>query len=290
MKTVPPQKNFAPLLIGVFAVLILITQTFFVVPETQQALVLQFGKPVRTYEEPGLKAKIPFIQQVKSFDSRVLDIDLSPQEVILADQKRIVVDSFARYRIVDMLKFQQALAGSEQQAQSRLDSLMTSTIRSTLGNVTMIDVLSEKRAGIMAKIRQTVNDNVQRLGVEIVDVRIGRADLPEQTSQSVFARMKSEREREAADFRAQGQELSQQIKAQADAERTVILANAEKEAQILRGAGDQQAIEIFADAYGKDPAFFEFYRTMEAYKKALPPENTNFVLTPSSGFLKYMQD
>lgn len=280
-------KSVTAVLIAAIVAVVLITQTFFIVPEAQQALVLQFGEPVAAHEEPGLKTKVPFIQQVKVFDSRVLDVDPASEEVILADQKRLVVDTFARYRIVDMLKFHQGL-GTEAQAISRLQALLNSSLRGTLGNVPLTDLLSEKRAGIMATIKHNVNASVSRLGIEIVDVRIVRADLPDQTSQSIYARMRSEREREAADFRAQGQELSQQIKSKADADRTIILANADKDAQTLRGQGDNEAIRIYAEAYGRDPRFFEFYRTMEAYRKSMGKDDTTYVLTPDSGFLRMM--
>ncbi len=268
---------------------VLAAETFFIVPQTQQALVLQFGEPKQQYEEPGLKTKVPFIQQVKVFDSRVLDVDPSPEEVILADQKRLVVDTFARYKITNMLKFYQTLGG-EAQAGTRLTNLINSSLRGSLGNVTLQDLLSEKRIAIMGNIKKQVNDEVQRFGLEIVDVRIGRADLPEQTSQSIYARMVSERVREAAEFRAQGQEFAQEIKSKADRERTIILAEAEKQAQKTRGHGDEQAIKIYADAFQRDPKFYEFYRTMEAYKQSLKGDDTTLVLSPKGDFLRYLND
>jgi membrane protease subunit HflC len=261
----------------------------FIVPETEQVMVLQFGRPVAKYTTPGLKFKLPFLQQVKVFEKRVLDLDPPPEEVILSDQKRIVVDTFARYKINDMLAFSTTL-GTEEQAASRLDNIVNSTLRSVMGGASLSSILSEKRSTLMAAIKAEVNDAVKGYGIEIVDVRIGRADLPEQTVQSVYARMKTEREREAAEFRAQGQELAQEIKSKADKERTVLLAEAERQAQTSRGEGDKQAIKIYADAFRKDPQFYAFYRTMEAYKTGLSgSENTTFVLKPEGEFFRFFQ-
>jgi membrane protease subunit HflC len=271
-----------------FAAYIVAGQSLFIVPETEQVMVLQFGKPVEKYTTPGLKIKMPFVQQVKVFDKRVLDVDPPPEEVILADQKRVVVDTFARYRINDMLEFSTSLQ-NEDLAASRLDNIINATLRSTMGGATMGDVLSEKRGVLMAAIKKQVNDAVSGYGIEIVDVRIGRADLPEQTSQSVYARMKTEREREAAEFRAQGQEMAQEIKSKADKTRTVLLAEAEKQAQISRGEGDRQAIKIYADAFGKDPAFYSFYRTMEAYREGLGGDNTTLILKPEGEFFRFFK-
>lgn len=281
--------NKAPafLLILLGLALIGISQSVFIVTERQQTMVIQFGEPVALYTEPGLKFKIPMIQQVMSFEKRALDVDAAPEQVILSDQKRIVVDTFARYRITDMLKFYQSLQSIEQ-ANNRLGSIINSTMRSTLGNASLTDILSEKRGSLMLAIRRQVNDNVRdNYGVEVIDVRISRADLPDETSQAIYARMRTEREREAAEFRAQGQETAQEIKSRADKERTVLLAEAEKEAQILRGQGDEQAIKIYADAFNKDPEFYAFYRTMEAYKASMSGENTTFILSPDSDFLRF---
>jgi membrane protease subunit HflC len=279
-----------PLLLIVFlGALLLLSQSLFIVEETEQVMVLQFGDPVKKYVEPGLKAKIPFIQHAKAFDKRVLDVDPTPEEVILADQKRLVVDTFARYRITDMLEFSKSLQ-TEEQASSRLNNIINSSLRSTMGSTTLNDILSEKRSAIMNTIRQQVNNSVNRLGIEIVDVRIGRADLPEQTSQSIFARMRTEREREAAEFRAQGQEQAQEIRSKAERERTVLLAEAEKRAQILRGQGDEAAIGIYAAAFQRDPEFYAFYRTMEAYREGLTGESTTLILSPEGDFFRFFRD
>lgn len=282
-------KKLAVLLLAFLAAYIVTDQTTFIVQQSTQAMVFQFGRPVATYETPGLKLKTPFIQQVKIFDKRVLDVDPPPEEVILADQKRLVVDTFARYRIVDMLKFSTTLQ-TEDQASLRLDNIINSTMRSTMGNAALSDVLSEKRGALMTAIRDEVNKAVTAFGIEIVDVRIGRADLPEQTSQSIYARMKAERQREAAEFRAQGQELAQEIKSKADKERTVLLATAEKQAQISRGEGDKEAIRIYADAFKRDPHFYAFYRSMEAYKTGLGGDNTTFILKLDNEFFRFFKE
>jgi modulator of FtsH protease HflC len=279
-----PAVFLAILLLALFG----LSQSVFIVPEHQQSIVIQFGEPVSLHTEPGLKFKIPVIQQVLSFEKRALDVDAVPEEVILADRKRIVVDTFARYRITDMLAFYKSLQTTDQ-ANSRISNIINSTMRSTLGNTSMADILSDKRSGLMHSIRSQVNTAVERLGIEIVDVRIGRADLPDQTSQAIYARMRTEREREAAEFRAQGQEIAQEVRSKADRERTVILADAEREAQILRGQGDEQAIKIYADAFKRDPEFYAFYRTMEAYRKSLPGENTTLILKPEGDFFRFFQ-
>lgn len=271
------------------AVFILASQSLFIVREMQQVMVLQFGDPVALYVEPGLRAKVPFIQHDKVFEKRVLDLDPDPENVILADQKRIVVDVFARYRIKDMLQFHRTL-GTEQQAGTRLNNIVNSTTRSVLGTATLADLLSEKRAGLMSSVKNQVNKSVAYMGIEMVDVRIGRADLPQQTSQAIFQRMRTEREREAAEFRAQGQEQAQAIRAAADRERTILLADAEKDAQILRGDGDKTAIETYATAYEKDPEFYNFYRSLEAYRKGLADGTATLILSPESEFFRYFEN
>jgi len=279
-------KRLAILGIVIVVLGILASASLFTVNETQQALVLQFGEPRRVIQEPGLKAKIPFIQNVVIYDRRVLDLDPPSEQVILADQKRLDVDAFARWRIIDPLRFFQSV-GSEAVLEQRLNTIVISALRRVLGNVTMLAVLSAERAKVMTDIKEQVNAEAQRFGIEIVDVRIRRADLPEETSQSIFARMRSEREREAAEFRAQGQEQAQQIRARAERERTVILAEAQRESQVLRGEGDNQAFRIIADATGKDAEFYTFYRTLQAYREALRADDTTLVLSPQGDFFKY---
>ena len=282
-------KTFTALGITALVVAFIAAQTLFIVPETHQAIVLRFGDPVRQYSEPGLKWKVPLLEQVKSFDSRVLDVDPPAEEVILAAQKRLVVDTFARYKITNMLRFYQTLS-TESQAVVRLHNLINSTVRSRLGNVPLEDILSDKRSTIMETIQKRVNAAVQDYGIEIIDVRIGRADLPDQTSQAIYARMRSEREQEAAEFRAQGQEMAQQIRARADREKTVLLSEARRKAETLRGEGDEQAIAIYAEAYSVDPDFYNFYRSMDAYKKAMDSDNSTMVLSPDSEFFRFFKN
>ncbi|MCM8733538.1 protease modulator HflC [Azospirillum sp. A1-3] len=272
--------------IAIVALGIVASSSLFTVNEAQQALVLQFGEPRRVIREPGLQVKIPFIQEVRLIDRRVLDLDPPVEQVILADQKRLDVDAFARYRIHDPLRFYQT-AGTEAVVETRLNSIVNSSLRRVLGNVTVLAVLSDERARIMTDIKQQVNDEAKRFGIEIVDVRIRRADLPEETSQSIFARMRSEREREAAEARAQGQEQSQQIKSRAERERTVIIAEAQRDAQILRGEGDNTALKLIAEATSQDPGFYGFYRSLEAYRKSLNGNDTTMVLSPNGEFFRY---
>ncbi|MBY6263363.1 protease modulator HflC [Azospirillum sp. 412522] len=272
--------------IAIVALGVVASSALFTVNEAQQALVLQFGEPRRVIQEPGLKVKIPFIQEVRLLDRRVLDLDPPVEQVILADQKRLDVDAFARYRIHDPLRFYQT-AGTEAVAETRLNSIVNSSLRRVLGNVTVLAVLSDERARIMTDIKGQVNDEAKRFGIEIVDVRIRRADLPEETSQSIFARMRSEREREASEARAQGQEQSQQIKSRAERERTVIIAEAQRDAQILRGEGDNSALKLIAEATSQDPGFYGFYRSLEAYRKSLNGNDTTMVLSPTGEFFRY---
>jgi membrane protease subunit HflC len=282
-------KNHISLLAGVLAAFFLVAQSAFIVPMTEQVLVLQFGNPVSHYTEPGLKFKTPFIQDVIVFDKRILNVDPPAEEVILGDQKRLVVDTFARYRIKDMLQFYKTLQ-TEDQADTRLDNIINSTLRSVLGNATLADVLSGKRDELMAQLKKEVGEAVTPFGIDIVDIRIGRADLPPQTSQAIYKRMNTERQRQAAQFRAEGQEQAQEIKAKAEKEKTILLAEAEKQAQITRGEGDAEASRIYAAAYNRDPEFYAFYRTMEAYRDSLSGDDTTLVLSPDSAFLRYFRD
>lgn len=265
----------------------LLSGSVFTVHQTHQILVTQFGEVRQKITEPGLHFKLPVIQEIMSFDKRVLSVDPPAEEVLLADQKRVVVDTFARYRITDMLKYFQTL-GVEAAASQRMNNIISASLRSVLGGASLADVLSEKRSDLMGKIRSQVNVETARFGIDLVDVRIVRADLPEQTSQAIYARMRAEREREAKDARAKGQEMAQEIRSKADKERTILMAEAERDAQTLRGEGDGQAITIYAAAFGKDPDFYEFYRTMEAYRKSLSNPETTLFLSPDSDFLRYL--
>ena len=259
----------------------------FIVQQTQQGIVLQFGEPKRTLQEPGLNWKIPFIQNVVFYENRVLSLVSSDSdEVILADQKRLEVDTYTRYRIINPLLFYQTVRnvlGVEQ----RLDAIVDSSVRRVLGGATLIDILSESRSGLTTSIREEVNESANSLGLEIIDVRIRRADYPDATSQNIFNRMKSEREREAKEFRATGEEEAQKIRADADKQRTVMVAEARRQSEILRGEGDAKSIEIYANAFGQDKDFFSFYRSMQAYRKTFSEQGTSLVLSPDSEFFRF---
>ena len=262
----------------------------FMVNQTQQALVLQFGEPKRTIQDPGLKFKLPFIQEAVYYERRVLSlIPQDAEEVILADQKRLQVDAYARYRIEDPLLFFQTVR-NEIGARARLESIIDSSVRRVLGRETLASILTGERESINGSIRDEVNQSVASLGIEIIDVRLRRADYPEATSQNIFNRMKSEREREAKEFRATGEEEAQKIRADAEKTRTVIVAEAKRQAQEVRGEGDSNAIRIYAESFGRDAEFFSFYRSMEAYRKAIGESGTSMVLSPNSSFFRYFKD
>ena len=279
-------KRYRTLILGVAVIGlgILAMTMLFTVHQTQQVIVLQFGNPKLVITEPGLKWKLPW-QSVQYYESRVLNLDPPVERVILADQKPLLVDSYARYRIVDPLRFFQSVR-DERQLRVRLGTIINSQVRDVLGNQNLASVLSEERADIMLEIRDGVNRQGQRFGIEIVDVRLRRADLPKETSQAVYERMKTERQREAAEFRAQGFELAVRIKATADREATVIRAEAEREAEIARGEGEGERTRILNAAYGRDPEFFSFYRSMQAYERSLG-EGTYMVLSPDSDFFRF---
>ena len=275
------------ILIGAVVVLgVVASQALFVVQEVNQAIVLQFGDPKKIITKPGLNFKIPFIQNVVYLDRRVLNLDNPPEEVIAADQKRLIVDAFARFKIVDPLKFYISV-GNERVARSRLATIINSRIRSVLGTQELATLLSTDRAVHMASIQNDVNTEAKNFGITIVDVRIKRADLPQANSEAIFKRMQTEREREAKEFRAQGAEMAAKITSTADKEVTVILANANKQSEIMKGEGDGQRNKIFAEAFGRDPQFFGFYRAMQSYEKALIGGDTSMILSPDSDFFKF---
>jgi membrane protease subunit HflC len=268
---------------------LVLADSLYTVNQNEQALVLQFGEVVKIESGPGLKVKLPLVQNVQLYEKRVLDVDPPVEQVILSDQRRLDVGSYARYRIADPLLFFQSVR-NETIAGTRINSFVNNALRNVLGNYTQLDVLSEQRGPIMRAIRDSVEANAKPLGIEIVDVRIVRADVPEGTVQSVYNRMTSEREREAAQYRAQGQEYSLQIRSRADRDVTVLLAEAERKAQELRGQGDAEAIKVQAAAFGADPQFFSFYRSLEAYRNALGSTGTTLVLSPKGDFFKYFND
>ena len=276
-------KFLLPILILIAATLYF---SIFIVKEINQAIVLQFGDPKRILMKPGLNFKIPFIQNVVFLDKRILNLDAPPAEVIASDQKRLIVDAFARFKIIDPLKFYISV-GNERVARSRLSTIINSRIRSVLGTQRLQTLLSEERTKQMALIQEGVNNEASKFGIEIVDVRIKRADLPPANSDAIYRRMQTEREREAKEFRAKGAEMAITITSTADKEVTVILADAEKQSQILKGEGDGQRNKIFADAFGQDPEFFAFYRAMQAYETALIGGETSLILSPDSEFFKF---
>ena len=263
-----------------------IFQSLFVVQEISQAIVLQFGDPKKIVTKAGLNFKLPFIQNVVFLDKRILNLDNDPEEVIAADQKRLIVDAFARFKIVDPLKFYISV-GNERVARSRLSTIINSRIRGVLGTQELATLLSTDRARQMQIIQSQVNEEAQNFGINIVDVRIKRADLPPANSEAIYKRMQTEREREAKEFRAQGAEIAQKIRSTADKDVTVILAQANKKSEIMKGEGDGERNKIFANAFGRDPQFFAFYRAMQAYEKALIGGETSLVLSPDSDFFKF---
>ncbi len=271
-------------LIGLAAVTAYLT--LFTVHQTQQAMVLEFGKPKRVITEPGLNWKIPFIQNVVYFDKRILELDSPPQEIIASDRKRLVVDAFARYRIVDPLLYYQRVRDTRV-ARSRLTARLNSALRSILGKSTFKDLVRDRREELMKKITLEVDDKARELGLKIVDIRIKRADLPEANSQAIYRRMQTERQREAAEFRARGEEEARRIRARAEKEVTVIKAEAMRKAEQIRGDGDAIRNKIFAEAFGKDPEFFAFYRAMQAYERGLAADNTRMLISPDSEFFRF---
>jgi len=263
--------------------------SLFVVKEINQAIVLQFGDPKKIISKPGIQVKIPFIQNVVFIDRRILSLDPAPEEVIASDQKRLIVDAYARFKIVDPLKFYISV-GDERVARSRLATIINSRLRSVLGKQSLATLLSEDRSKQMDIIQTDVNTEAQKFGIEIIDVRIKRADLPQANSEAIYKRMQTEREREAKEFRAKGAEMAVTITSTADKEVTVLLANAKKQSEIMKGEGDGQRNKIFAEAFGKDPKFFAFYRAMQAYETALIGGDTSLILSPDSDFFKFFGD
>ena len=269
------------------ALAVLAYMSVFIVTQTDQALVLQLGEHKRTVKQPGLHFKLPFVQNVIYLDKRILNLDLKPEEIVSSDQKRMVVDAIARFRIIDpLLTFQ--TRRNERGVSQALETMVSSSVREVLAREPFITLLSGERADLMEQIRDSVNEGAHSFGVEIIDVRLRRVDLPARNSQSIYERMNTARRQEAQEIRAEGQEQALRIRAEAERERTILLANAERDGQILRGQGDSEAVRIFAEAFGRDVEFFEFYRSMQAYKVALQPGDTTLVLSPNSEFFKYL--
>ncbi|MBV9538039.1 MAG: protease modulator HflC [Acidisphaera sp.] len=276
--------------LAVLVVLALVVgSSLFTVEQTEQALITQFGQPIRSITDPGLHAKMPFMQTAILFDRRLLDYEVPPEEVILADQRRLIVDSFTRFRITDPLRYYQAVGPTEDGIRARLTSVVSSSLRRVLGNEQLLNVLSSARGRIMGQIKAQVNDEMGNFGVTIEDVRIRRADLPPENTQAILARMQSERQRVAAQARAEGAEASAKIRADAERERTVLLADARATSDKLRGQGEAQAIAIYADAFGQDSTFFGIWRTLQAYREAFTNGASRLVLTPGTDFLKMLR-
>jgi modulator of FtsH protease HflC len=278
-------------ILGILAIVIafLAYSSVFVVNPAQQALVLQLGRIESVVQEPGLEFKYPFVQNVVYLDKRILDLNMSPQEVIASDKKRLVVDAFARYKISNPVLFYQRV-NNISRANQRLSTFLQSSLRSELAKASFTAVVRDDRAGLMENIRRDVSNSAAELGIEVVDVKIRRADLPEANSQAIFARMQTERQREATELRAQGEEQARRIRSRADRDATVLVAEAKRDAEIVRGDGDAERNRIFAEAYGADPDFFAFYRSMQAYEAGLQQGDTSLVLSPNSSFFRYFND
>lgn len=283
------KSGFLVILVAIIVVLGL--SSIFIVDEREKALILQFGRVVDVKEEPGLAVKLPFVQEVVRYDDRILSRDIDPLEVTPLDDRRLVVDAFARYRIIDVEQFRQAVGvGGISAAESRLDSILRSQTREILGSVSSNDILSADRAALMLRIRNGAIGEARNLGLEIIDVRLKRTDLPRENLDATFARMRAEREREAADEVARGNEAAQRIRAQADRTQVEIVSDANRQADIIRGEADARRNGIFADAFGADPEFFDFYRSLAAYQKALQSGNSTMVINPDSEFFTYLKN
>ena len=280
-------------IIVVVALILLVFQSVFIVDEREKVLVLQFGRVVAMKEDPGIKLKIPFIQSTVTYDDRILSRDIDPLEVTPLDDRRLVVDAFARYRIIDVVKFREATGADGDQsisvAGARLDRILSSQTREILGSVSSNDILSSDRAALMLRIRAGAISEAQKMGIEIVDVRLKRTDLPRQNLDATFARMRAEREREAADEIARGNEEAQKVRASADRTQVEIVSEAKRESEIIRGEADAERNAIFAQAFGADPEFFEFYRSLTAYRNSLKGQNSTMVMSPNSEFFNYLK-
>lgn len=279
-------KKGTLLIVLIVAILILANLSLFIVDETKQAIVLQFGKPIKAISEPGLSWKTPFIQNVVFFEDRLLVYDAAPTEIITKDKKTLIVDNYARWRIIDPLKFLQTVRDLNG-AQARLDDIIYSELRVDLGLFDMSEIVSERREGIMKRVTEISNEKANIYGIEIVDVRIKRVDLPPENEKYIFDRMRAERERIAKQYRAEGQEESAKIIAETEREKTVILAEAYKTAQTLRGEGEAESVKIYAESFSQDPEFYKFYRTLEVYRKTFK-DKTTVLLSTDSEFLKYL--
>ena len=280
------EKRIIQIIIAASVTLLLLSSTFFTVEQRQQVLVLQFGEPKRVIDSPGIKLKLPFLQNTIFFDKRIIDLAIAEQEVIASDQKRLIINAFTKYQIIDPLKFYTTV-NNFNGLENKLSAILDSSLRQVIGEVTLNELLTADCVNIMTKIKNVVSKESEIFGVKIVDVRIMRADLPKENSEAIFARMQTEREKEAREIRAKGAEEAQKIRAEADKEKTIIVAEAKKNADLTRGNGEAQSTKIYADAYGKDPEFADFYRSMNAYETSLKGDRTKMVISPDSEFFKY---
>lgn len=272
-------------IIAIIIAIIFLANMLFVVEQTEQAVIFQFGQPVKVIKEPGLNVKMPFIQNILHFDSRLQEINTEDKEVIAYDQKRLIINAFVKYKIVDPVLYYTTVR-DENGFNNKFSTILDSSLRQVIGEVPLNSLLSEKRSDVMEKIQDVVAEKAKDFGVEVIDVRITRSDLPEANSVAIYKRMQTDREREAKEIRAEGDETAQKIRANADKEKTFLIADAKKKAEAIMGEGEAEANKIYAKAYSKDPAFFEFYRTMNAYKKSLNNNNTKIILSPNNEFLK----
>lgn len=283
------ENKIIKILIIASLTLFLMSNTIFTVDQTQQVLVLQFGEPKRIIDNPGIKFKVPFLQNTVFFDKRMIDLSIAEQEVIASDQKRLIINAFTKYKITDPLKFYTTVRNFYG-LENKLSAILDSSLRQVIGEVTLNELLTNNRSDIMSNIRDIVSKESEIFGVKIIDVRIMRADLPKENSDAIFARMQTEREKEAREIRANGAEEAQKIRAEADKQKTIILAEAKKKSNLTRGNGEGQSNKIYADAYGKDPEFADFYRSMSAYKTSIKSENTKMIVSPEGEFFKYFDN
>lgn len=283
------KKSIKKLLIVSTLAIITFQSSFFTVDQRQQVLILQFGEPIRVINTPGIKFKMPFIQNAIYFEKRIIDLSLPEQEVIASDQKRLIINAFTKFQIVDPLKFYTTVGGSNGLS-NKLSGILDSSLRQVIGEVTLNELLTENRGNIMRKIKDAVGSSSEIFGIKIIDVRIMRADLPKENSDAIYARMQTEREKEAREIRAKGAEEADKIRAEANKQKTIILAEAKKTADITRGNGEKESNKIYASSFGKDPDFADFYRSMIAYKIALSNDKTKMIISPDSNFFKYFSN
>ena len=282
-------KSTKKILIITTLALIIFQSSFFTVDQRQQVLILQFGEPIRAIDTPGIKFKMPFIQNAIIFEKRIIDLSLPEQEVIASDQKRLIINAFTKFQIIDPLKFYTTV-GSSYGLSSKLSGILDSSLRQVIGEVTLNELLTENRGNIMKKIKDAVGSSSEIFGIKIIDVRIMRADLPKENSDAIYARMQTEREKEAREIRAKGAEEADKIRAEANKEKTIIIAEAKKNSDIVRGNGESESNKIYANSFGRDPEFADFYRSMSAYKTAFSNDKTKMIISPDSDFFKYFNN